>query len=91
MLWWKPPNICLIWVVTTHVSDTNIIMAWTTTTYECPNVLVSAPPHPNIQYIQDQIFLNFQRVDMTAIQSPSVTVRRLHRYLNDDTFSNGWS
>ena len=53
------PNIYLIWGVTTHISDPNSITDWAAAVYECPNVIVSATPHPNIQVSQEQIFMKF--------------------------------
>ena len=45
-LWWKPPNRRLVWGVTTHVSDLNIITAWTRQHRNAPKSQCPRPPAP---------------------------------------------
>ena len=85
----EPLNRFLILGVATHVYGPNRKTDWIMVTYKCTNVIVPAPSFPNIRSSQDQLFLYFQGLAVTAYQYSSVAFRRLPRYLKDKTVSSG--
>ena len=78
--WWKPPRDSPIRGVTTHVSESKIMMTCTTDNYKGPVVCLYCPYLPRTCKNCSQVCLAFLRLPTNTGQSLSFAVRVHLRY-----------
>ena len=87
--WWNPLRGLSNWGVRTHVWDPNRSTACTTTTYNLPAVLLSAPSLPKIFFSRIHFPCALHRFCSTTSQFSSVDDNIHSRYRNEETAASG--